>query len=169
MGELYRDRWYAGSLGALAVLVALGAVLLLAGGSPSSAETTLAAVTPVASATATPAADPATVDFARALDLLAVRDALAAYRNERGSYPDTGGVIETLCAEGGDAGCALSALNDDLATNDGTQPYWYVSDGASYTLVARAELEQPEGQVCPAVLPEALEDGPVMCMTGRGE
>ncbi|MEX2225635.1 MAG: hypothetical protein WEB52_04200 [Dehalococcoidia bacterium] len=119
--------------------------------------------------TATPAADLATLDFARALDLLALRDALTAHYAEHGSFPRTSGGVETLCDDPDDAGCALAEVNDALKFNDGAEPYWYVSDGQTYTLIARASLEQPSGQSCPARLPGPLADGPVMCMFGRGD
>jgi len=168
----YQDRWYLGSLGALVGIIVAATALLLIGSSSTGAESPAqarATETTLVQATATPAADPATLDFARALDLLAVREALSGYYAEFGAFPSTDGALETLCDRADDAGCALREFNAELSFNDGKTPYWYASDGSLYTLVARAELEQPEGQSCPDELPDGLSSGPVMCMTGEGD
>jgi hypothetical protein len=172
MGQYWQDRTYVASLGVLLAVIVVAGAFVLAGGSSGEAESPLQAgaiATPISSAMPTATVDAATLDFARALDLLAIRDALSAYHEEYGDVPDTGGEVVTLCEEPDDAACALSDFNDELAFDDGVSPYWYASDGATYTLIARAAEEQPSGQSCPSRLPAALSDGPVMCMTGEGE
>jgi hypothetical protein len=173
MGK-YADRGYLASLAVIAAMVLAGATVLIAGGGASSgAEPPKTAVatrtTAPATPTAQPTADPVTLDFARALDLGAIRDALAAYRREHGSFPSTGGDVVTLCAATGDVGCGLRAIKQDLRFDDGASPYWYASDGSEYTLIARASLEQPTPQDCPDALPGELQPGPLMCMRGQGE
>lgn len=172
MGNYTQDRTYLASLGALVAIIVVAGMFALAGGSSGEAESPpgrVATSTTLPRPTPTATVDGATLDFARALDLLAVRQALAAYSGEHGNVPSSGGEVVTLCAHTDDVGCALSDFNETLAFNDGTSPYWYVSDGATYTLVAKASTDQPSGQSCPSALPAALSGGPVMCMTGEGE
>jgi ABC-type transport system substrate-binding protein len=165
----YTDRWYLGSLGALAGIIVVAAGMLLFAGSSGSAAPAASTAEPTTTATTTVEADPATLDFARALDLLAVREALSAYDVEHGAFPDSSGEIGTLCAQANDPGCALIEFNSGLKFGDGESSYWYASDGSTYTLIARAEMEQPDGQSCPSELPDALTNVPVMCMTGEGD
>jgi hypothetical protein len=172
MGQYWQDRSYVTSLGALVAIIVVAGAFVIAGGSSSQADSTpqvVATATSISRATPAATADAATLDFARALDLLAIKDALSAYHDEHGAVPDTGGEVVTLCEDPSDAGCALSDFDDALRFHDGTSPYWYVSDGATYTLIAMAAEEQPSGQPCPSTLPAALSSGPIMCMSGEGE
>lgn len=169
MGHYSQDRPYLASLGALAAIIMIGVLYLLAGGSSGEAESPPEATATAYSRTPTAGVDAATLDFARTLDLLAIRDALGAYYDEYGNFPNSGGEVVTLCEEPGEVGCALTDFDNDLAFDDGTATYWYASDGAAYTLIARVSLEQPDGQTCPDELPATLSDGPVICMTGEGE
>ncbi len=173
------DRGYLAGLGALCAIsfaaVAL-AVAGSAGASGTAADTTVAVSTPTIAPspeqTATPedAADGLTLDYARALDLGRLRDALGAYYAQYARYPDTSGEVAMLCGTLRSAGCDLrevaASVKADVAFSDGEMAYWYQSDGATYfVLIARASLAQDE-TACPSSLPELLSEGPVMCLRG---
>lgn len=172
----YRDYWYVASLVALSLIFALANVVVIQGGTPAGADSA-AVATPTRPAVATqraaptpaPTADPVTADFARTLDLAAARDALGAYYRANGAFPATNGGVTTLCDDAADAGCVLSSMDVELSFDDGDDPYWYASDGRTFTLIARAALSQPGEQPCPENLPAQLASGPVICMTGRGD
>lgn len=175
----FSDRGYLAGLGALCAIVFIAAALAIAG--PSGASGTpvdrpLAASTP---ATAPPAAQTAmsdetadglALDYARALDLGRLRDALGAYYAQYARYPDTTSEVAMLCGTLRSAGCDLrevaAFVKADVAFSDGEMAYWYQSDGATYfVLIARASRYQDE-TACPSSLPEPLRGSPVMCLRG---
>ena len=169
MGRYLRDYWYTGSLLALCLVFAGVMSLRATGGEAAPGEST-AAPSPTATVPPTPnATDPVTLDFARALDLNAIRDALIDYEVRNGAFPSTGGALTTLCATKNDRGCALREVNAGVPFNDGVAPYWYASDGGTYTLVARAALPQGDTSRCPDALPPELSDTPIMCTSGRAD
>jgi hypothetical protein len=173
---LTRDPWYGSSLAALCVILAAGGIFLATRSSDgqtdnavnATATATAAEPTSRPAATATPVPDPVTFDFARALDLLKVGQTLEAYFDENGAYPESGGEVVTLCEQTGDPGCVLTTIVVDVPFDDGEEPYWYVSDGATFTLIARAALTQEDTSACPDELPDALAALPVMCASGTG-
>jgi hypothetical protein len=165
----FKDPWYAASLAALAAIALIACVALLSGGSPADADagaSTAPAATPQAASTAV--VDDVTLDFARGLDLGSIRNALIAHYASHGSFPDTDGVVTELCASPDDVGCALQEIDANVPTDDGDSPYWYVSDGSTYTLIAVAALPQADTSSCPSALPEALAGEQLMCTSGRG-
>jgi len=95
-----------------------------------------------------PAGDPDQRDAVRAQDLVAIQQALEQFRSDEGEYPNTNGNIQTLCVfEDSDAGCALqdilSPLPQDPLGDPAMNGYFYASDGATYTLYATREGDQP--------------------------
>ncbi len=98
----------------------------------------------------TPVQDPLTTardhDIIRVQDLTALQGALQEYMDDQGSYPNTGGILQTLCeARDLDAGCelerTLNPLPEDPLGDPGANGYWYISDGETYTLYAQRESE----------------------------
>ena len=169
MGRYLRDYWYTGSLLALCLVFA-GIMALRATGGDASPDESALAPSPTATPPPAPAAaDPVALDFARALDLNSVRDALIAYEARNGAFPSTGGGLTTLCASKNDRGCALREVAAGVPFNDGLAPYWYASDGRTYTLAARAALPQADTSQCPDALPPELSDTPIMCTSGRAD
>ncbi len=99
-------------------------------------------------------------DLQRAQDLERIRAALEEYYDKEGSYPSTGGNIQTLCAyKDLDIGCKLTKVLDPLPAADPLgdpllNGYWYASDGKSFAVYAIQETvpapnvpqcEKPEG------------------------
>ena len=85
-------------------------------------------------------------DTARVNDLAAIQAALEEFAEDSGSYPSTGGNIQTLCGfVEFDAGCELRAVLDPLPQDPLGDPvnngYFYRSDGSQYTLYAIRESE----------------------------
>ena len=99
-------------------------------------------------------------DILRQEDLERVQEALEQYRENNGSYPSTGGNIQTLCVFESDEGCALEDVLQPIPVDPLGEPlsdngYWYTSDGDTFTVFA-----QREGDVlteCAAEHPEHLE------------
>jgi Type II secretion system (T2SS), protein G len=87
-------------------------------------------------------------DVTRQQDLAAIASALAEYRTDSGSYPDSNGDVQSLCAFDVDAGCELSEVLDpipeDPLGDPGTNGYWYASDGDTFTAWAQRESDQGE-------------------------
>ena len=87
-------------------------------------------------------------DLARLQDLATVAEALEEYQEENGSYPDSGGSVQSLCVfDDTDAGCELedvlsSIPNDPLGEPLAENGYWYASDGNTFTVYAQRESEQ---------------------------
>ncbi len=107
--------------------------------------------TPTPSPTSTPRPTPiaGTIDrdVTRVQDLTAAQAGLEEIFAEGGSYPNTGGTIQTLCVlPEFDKGCELedvmAAIPSDPLGEPSVNGYWYVSDGSSYTLYARREAER---------------------------
>jgi len=158
----------------LAVLVGVTAVslALTRAGSGASATPQPSAVQPTATASASPTPTPAQpaaspADARRRGDLAALADLLETYRSRNGSYPTTQGYFNTVCTQAFDAGCLLTTVSKQLPATDGTHPYWYRSDGASYTLFAYADAK-PAQDDCPSALPPALAGGPLICLNSGG-
>ena len=87
-----------------------------------------------------------TRDTTRATDLVALQDALALYREENGTYPDTAGNIQTLCAfTEADIGCALREVLDPLPEDplgdSVSNGYFYAANNTSFTLYALRESD----------------------------
>ena len=112
-------------------------------------------------------------DVERLRELALLQTALAEYRERFGSYPNSGGAIQTLCAyEGLDKGCDLKEVLDDgeegvLADPvHGANGYWYASDGETYTLWMLHEgADNPGEPICPEVIPHLKDKGPLFCVT----
>ena len=83
-------------------------------------------------------------DLQRLQDLERIRAALEEYYDKEGSYPSTGGNMQTLCAyKDLDIGCKLTKVLDPLPAADPlgdplTNGYWYASDGKSFAVYAQA-------------------------------
>lgn len=167
-----RDPLYAGSVAALVVVAVIAASLMLFSGESSaepqavvtpSPTNTVAPPQATPTRTATPSYGDILADTQRLLELAKVRDALASYFDENESYPSTGGEFETVCEEAIDSGCALREVDSDVPSGFQDEPFWYQSDGASYTLFARVAVAQAESN-CPDEIPPALEGGNVACI-----
>ncbi len=109
-------------------------------------------------------------DVARRQDLETIARALEQYRDENGSYPDTGGGIQTLCAyQELDVGCALEEVLAPLPGDPLGDPtlngYWYASDGSHYTLYALRESDQLEA--CPEQPEHLREFESLLCVRGE--
>jgi hypothetical protein len=130
--------------------------------SPIEATATTASA-PTAAAKPTPELDDVLLDSRRALDLAKLAEILDTYRQRNGAYPSTAGVLVTMCARGGDAGCAVTTVARDIPFNDGELPYWYASDAKTATLVAHAEIES-DSTACPTAIPAELASGALICL-----
>lgn len=106
-------------------------------------------------------------DARRTADLAELRGLLETYRSRTGAYPATESYTLTLCATAWDAGCLLTSVSSHLPASDGLHPYWYRSDGASYTLFALVDAP-PDRNDCPPQLPPTLSGGPVLCVNSPG-
>lgn len=155
-------------------LIAIAGIALIAGALTGGDD---AAANVVASPTAVPATPTATprplsdaqvlIDTRRVLDLNALAGALEEYRTQEGAYPSTENNLMTVCASAFDPGCLLLTIDPDLSADDGYEPYWYRSDGASYVLFAQIERADPD-HPCPEELPAALRTGDVYCIQSEG-
>jgi hypothetical protein len=120
----------------------------------------------MATATASgPSATDAELDTRRRDDLSAAAAALETYRAKHGGYPPTNDEFGTLCAQAFDAGCLLTTVTNHLAASDGTYPYWYRSNGTTYTLFTRLQTPLADDG-CPSQIPPALASMPVFCLSG---
>jgi hypothetical protein len=171
-----KDLAFTGSIGVL-VAVALASVALRVSDSGAStsvpaAVATAAAAEPAATAsptprpTATPTAGEILADAVRTLDLAAWADALAVHRERTGSYPSSRAQFVRLCAAPSDPTCELRSIDPALKFGDGVVPYWYRSDGTSYTLVTHV-LFEPDDNSCPDDLPAHLAEGPIACFSSE--
>jgi hypothetical protein len=83
-------------------------------------------------------------DLTRQQHLEELQLLLEQFRPQEGSYPDTGGAVQTLCAFSVDAGCALESgqlLPQEPLGDPSVNGYWYSSDGSRYVLFAQRESE----------------------------
>ena len=161
--DILRDHGYLGSISVLVVACIIAAVFAASSSRGETRER------PVIAPGATPTrATPTTADDARRADLAEIAEALDAYFAIKGTYPVTEGNPSTICAEAFDPPCLLlTTVADALPSGDGTSRYWYVSDGASFTLFAAADDSTGSGD-CGAPVPPRLADGPVLCLVGEG-
>jgi hypothetical protein len=114
-------------------------------------------------------------DALRVQDLDALQTALAEYRDRFGEYPNTGGGMQTMCAyQDIDKGCdlkeVLSESEEDVLIDPLGDPlangYWYVSDGASYTIWTLREGPGNAGDpVCTEVPAQLVQKGSLFCVT----
>lgn len=117
----------------------------------------------------TPSAGAEERDRQRVDDLGRLELALENYRDEHGSYPDSGDSIQTLCNyREFDAGCKLSDYLDPLPLDPLGEPtkngYFYASNGATYAMYGLRESEAvPE---CPSIPDHLRPLGSVICLTG---
>jgi hypothetical protein len=116
---------------------------------PRPPTTTPNPTTPTATPTPQPGGEER--DLQRLKDLESIRAALEKYYEKEGSYPSTGGNMQTLCAyEKLDAGCKLSKILDPLPATDPLgdpiqNGYWYASDGESFAVYALQEAPAAPG------------------------
>lgn len=158
----FRDPLYLGALVALIVLATIGATVPSTRSDASRPPAT--AVTATAAPTSTPTPD-ADADAQRARDLATLAEALDQYFVEKGEYPSTTGDFQTLCFSAWDAGCQLLSVTKEVPASDGETPYWYVSDGAGYTLFAPASAGSGDDD-CPAQRPPKLVSPALLCRSG---
>jgi type II secretory pathway pseudopilin PulG len=108
-------------------------------------------------------------DEIRMGNLASIRRALTQYYAEHGSYPNTGGAVQTLCVQpNSDAACVLRQVLDPLPTGPLDNPpangYWYSSDGT--TFVAYSLRESRLYSACPE-RPAALQNlSSALCVEG---
>jgi hypothetical protein len=101
-------------------------------------------------------------DLQRAQDLERIRAALEEYYDKEGSYPSTGGNMQTLCAyKDLDIGCKLTEVLEPLPAADPlgdplVNGYWYASDGESFVVYSIQETA-PAPNVPRCEKPEALK------------
>lgn len=109
-------------------------------------------------------------DEVRQRDLAAVAQALEQYRAEHGSYPSTGGGIQSLCVFPElDVGCELREFLDPIPTDPLGDPvdqtgYWYASDGRRFTVYAQGESDR--FPACPEHPAHLAEFETLLCVTG---
>jgi hypothetical protein len=155
---MFRDPRYLAPLGVL-----LGVIVVAGAAARTGSGRSDASVAPVATATAgAPAAtatpDGAAIDARRMGDLVKIRDAMLAYRQQHGKFP-TSKSLTPICGASSDAGCALAPA----PFADGDEPYFFRSDGAQVFLVARG-LTVTDMSQCPLVLPDELTGVPLTCL-----
>lgn len=110
-------------------------------------------------------------DQTRRQDLDKLRQALEVYAEQNGAYPDTGGKLQTLCVDiGADAGCALATVLTELPSDplgsSSRNDYWYLSDGASFVLIARLEEMEVEEDECPDLVARLAGGEARYCLQG---
>jgi hypothetical protein len=112
-------------------------------------------------------------DAQRRQDLLVILNALQQLKEQDGSYPTTGGNLQSLCRfTETDAGCKLEEVlgrepPDEPRGDAAEAGYWYQSDGNTATIYISFEQEVEEEALC-ANPHEAIseEDHPyVVCQT----
>jgi hypothetical protein len=168
---MLRDPWYVVSLAVLFGVIAVS--LGFAGGSSAASTPNASPIPSTGAIDPTPAAEPprapaqAALDARRAEDLDADAAALEIYRTRNGAYPSSEENFMTFCKLAFDPGCQVIAVTTKISAGDGTYPYWYRSDGKTYTLFARAEAESADSR-CPSELPPQLVSAPVLCVSAPG-
>ncbi len=85
-------------------------------------------------------------DVTRTQDLGALQLVIETFAAERGSYPDTGGGVQSLCVfRDLDVGCVLlqvASLPEDPLGDAMVNGYFYASDGESYAVYAQRESDR---------------------------
>jgi len=107
-------------------------------------------------------------DAQRRADLDRLSVALREYRDKYGSFPSTGGGIQTVCIYLVDTGCKLGEFLKPLPKESLGPPYgyWYESDGSTFTLYAALESPPPGEELCSSK-PEYLAGVPYLwCIAG---
>jgi hypothetical protein len=107
-------------------------------------------------------------DAQRRADLDRLNVALREYRDKYGSFPSTGGGIQSVCIYLVDAGCELGEFLNPLPTESMGDPYgyWYESDGSTFTLYTALESPPPGEALCSSK-PEYLAGVPYLwCIAG---
>ena len=111
-------------------------------------------------------------DEQRRNDLLQLLGTANEYRSRNGSYPDSGGNVQTLCSyREYDQACALEEIvGGELLVDPFGDPiangYWYASDGDSVTLYAALEGEIPDDQRCATENVDLQKKPNLICITG---
>ncbi len=157
----------------LIALIALGVMYLTISGGGNDARSFAVTGSPPASdapsgevsGAESPSVADQLLDARRALDLGELRDGLISYAHFFGKYPSTGGAFTTVCVVWTDPFCDVIAHGNRLPVNDGLLPYWYASDGTSFTLMARVQT-WPGVDSCPEALPPEVGESPVACVVG---
>jgi hypothetical protein len=166
--DTIRDPRYSLPLAVLICVIVVSAVLGRTGTQASTAQDAPAASGPTvvsSPAPSGPSAADVALDTRRRDDLASVAGALDAYRAKAGVYPSTQGDFATLCVRAFDAGCLLTTVTKQLAASDGAYPYWYQSDGKTYTLFTRLQTAM-DANGCPAQAPPALASVSIYCLSG---
>ncbi|MCI0849937.1 MAG: type II secretion system protein GspG, partial [Chloroflexi bacterium] len=88
--------------------------------------------------------DPDERDAQRRADLSTIAAALEQHYDETGTYPTTGGALQTLCAYRNiDGGCALSEYLEEIPIDPKGEAaingYFYASDGQRFSIFAGVE------------------------------
>lgn len=109
-------------------------------------------------------------DQIRRDDLAVIQGALEERATLTGDYPNTEGVVQTLCAYRNlDAGCAiesvLAQIPDDPLRSPIRNGYWYRADGISYVVMAIQE-STTVNTGCPADLAPRLPEFGTYCVRG---
>ena len=109
-------------------------------------------------------------DQRRRSDVLILYQAANALKDRDGSYPDTKGNVQTVCAyKDADVGCGLKDVlpgdipHDPFSANDG---YWYSSDGQTVAIYASLEGDIADDQRCDTSDAELVKHANVICVRG---
>jgi hypothetical protein len=106
-------------------------------------------------------------DDRRRADALIILDAFARWHEEEGSYPGTGGNVQSLCVfRGVDVGCQLKdVLGEDPPSdpfgNSSENGYWYQSDGETGRIYLEFEGDLLDSERCRTEY-EGFKDRPNM-------
>jgi hypothetical protein len=126
-----------------------------------------------ATALANVAPDAVSRDQQRRGDLVGLQAALKDYKAKKGSYPDTGGSIQTACVyEKLDKLCVLKGQKGVAGVIDPRGPnfgYYYASDGKNYALYASMEGDNSASQPCPGDLSVFKNLPNLFCATSAGD
>lgn len=93
-------------------------------------------------------------DARRRSDILILINGFQQIREDEGTFPSTGGNIQSLCIyKDDDQGCKLedvigAAPPSDPLGDPGQNGYWYQSDGESAKIYISFEADIPDGERC---------------------
>lgn len=166
LARILRDPPYLIALAALVAVIGLSVTFGRGSSSAASviAQPTEAAPTATPAPTVVPTATLAQglLDARRGFDLARDTTALETYRSKFGAYPSSDGLFTKFCTLGYEPACRLISVTEQISASDGERPYWYRSDGQTYTMFA--EVWQPiVNNHCPRELPPLLTNVPVLC------